>query len=39
MVDLIVPRAELRATLGRILGLLRSAHPAEASQSLTGDAS
>jgi acetyl-CoA carboxylase carboxyl transferase subunit beta len=39
MVDLIVPRAELRATLGRILGLLRSPHPAEASQLLTGDAS
>jgi acetyl-CoA carboxylase carboxyl transferase subunit beta len=27
MVDLVVPRAELRATLGRILGLLRDPHP------------
>jgi hypothetical protein len=39
MVDLIVPRAELRATLGRILALLRSPHPADAAQSLTGGAS
>src|SRR6201981_1924864 len=27
MVDMVVPRPELRATLGRILGLLRSPHP------------
>jgi len=27
MVDLVVPRAELHATLGRILGLLRHPHP------------
>jgi len=27
MVDLVVPRAELRTTLGRILGLLRDPHP------------
>ena len=27
MVDLVVPRAELRATVGRILGLLREPHP------------
>ena len=27
MVDLVVPRAELRPTLGRILGLLRDPHP------------
>jgi len=39
MVDLLVPRAELRATLGRILGLLRTPHPADAAQSLTGEAS
>ena len=30
MVDLVVPRAELRATLGRILGLLRDPHPSAA---------
>jgi acetyl-CoA carboxylase carboxyl transferase subunit beta len=30
MVDLIVPRAELRATVGRILGLLRDPHPQSA---------
>jgi acetyl-CoA carboxylase carboxyl transferase subunit beta len=39
MVDLVVPRAELRATLGRILGLLRSPHPADTAESLTGEAS
>ena len=39
MIDLVVPRAELRATLGRILGLLRSPHSSEAAQSLTGEAS
>jgi acetyl-CoA carboxylase carboxyl transferase subunit beta len=27
MVDLVVPRAELHATLGRVLGLLRDPHP------------
>jgi acetyl-CoA carboxylase carboxyl transferase subunit beta len=30
MVDQVVPRAELRATLGRIIGLLRAPHPAGA---------
>lgn len=30
MIDLVVPRAELRATLGRILGLLRTPQPATA---------
>lgn len=30
MVDLVVPRAELRATIGRILGLLRAPPPADA---------
>ncbi len=30
MVDLVVPRAELNATLGRILGLLRNRQPSEA---------
>ena len=39
MIDLVVPRAELNATLGRILGLLRDPHPAEAAGSLTGEAS
>jgi len=39
MVDLIVPRAELRTTLGRILGLLRSPPPADTAESLTGEAS
>jgi hypothetical protein len=39
MVDLVVPRAELRVTLGRILGLLRSPHPSEAAQPVTGEAS
>jgi len=28
MIDQVVPRAELRATLGRIIGLLRDPHPA-----------
>jgi acetyl-CoA carboxylase carboxyl transferase subunit beta len=28
MIDQVVPRAELRATLGRIIGLLRDRHPA-----------
>ena len=27
MVDLVVPRVDLHATLGRILGLLRDPHP------------
>jgi acetyl-CoA carboxylase carboxyl transferase subunit beta len=35
MVDLVVPRAELPATLGRIIGLLRDPHPASAATSLT----
>ena len=30
MVDLVVPRADLHATLGRILGLLRDPHPSSA---------
>src|SRR5262249_43641202 len=30
MVDLVVPRAELRTTLSRILGLLRDPHPSSA---------
>jgi acetyl-CoA carboxylase carboxyl transferase subunit beta len=30
MVDQVVPRAELRATLGRILGLLRNPQPPQA---------
>src|SRR5207237_10928844 len=34
MVDLVVPRAELRATLGRIVGLLRDPHPPAAGGSL-----
>ncbi len=29
MVDMVVPRGELRATIGRLLGLLRAPHPAE----------
>ena len=39
MVDLVVPRAELRATLGRIVGLLRDPHPSGAAGSLTGELS
>src|SRR5271154_6405323 len=39
MVDLVVPRAELRATLGRILGLLRDPHPSAIAGSLTESAS
>ena len=35
MVDLVVPRAELHVTLGRILGLLRDPHPMAAAGSLT----
>ena len=38
MVDLVVPRAELNATLGRILGLLRDPHRSIAVGSLTGEA-
>jgi acetyl-CoA carboxylase carboxyl transferase subunit beta len=37
MVDLVVPRSELRATLGRILGLLRDPHPSGAAESLAGE--
>ena len=37
MVDLVVPRAELRATLGCIVGLLRDPHPSAG--SLTGEIS
>jgi len=39
MVDLVVPRAELRATLGRIVGLLRDPHPSGAAGSSTGEIS
>jgi acetyl-CoA carboxylase carboxyl transferase subunit beta len=37
MVDLVVPRAELHATLGRIVGLLRDRHPSGTGGSLTGE--
>src|SRR5215472_7279551 len=37
MVDLVVPRAELRATLGRIVGLLRDPHRPGAAGSVTGE--
>src|SRR5229473_4356187 len=39
MVDLVVPRAELSATLGRIIGLLRDPHPVSAAISLTREVS
>src|SRR5438270_13745597 len=39
MVDLLVPRAELRATLGRIVGLLRDPHPSGAGGSLNVESS
>jgi acetyl-CoA carboxylase carboxyl transferase subunit beta len=39
MVDLVVPRAELRTTLGRIIGLLRDPHRPGAVGPLTGEAS
>jgi acetyl-CoA carboxylase carboxyl transferase subunit beta len=39
MVDLVVPRAELRATLGRILGLLREPLRPSAAGSLSGEVS
>jgi acetyl-CoA carboxylase carboxyl transferase subunit beta len=39
MVDLVVPRAELRATLGRIVGLLRDPYRPEAPRPPTGDIS
>src|SRR5438874_276269 len=39
MVDLVVPRAELRATLGRIVGLLRDPHPSGAGGSLNVESS
>jgi len=39
MVDLVVPRAELSATLGRIIGLLRDPQPASAAISLTPEVS
>jgi acetyl-CoA carboxylase carboxyl transferase subunit beta len=35
MIDQVVPRAELRATLGRILGLLRDPHPPAAHSAPT----
>ncbi len=38
MVDLVVPRAELHGTLGRIIGLLRDPHRPDAGRSLTGEA-
>ena len=39
MVDLVVPRAELRATLGCILGLLRDPHPSAAVGLVSPEAS
>ncbi len=39
MVDLVVPRAELRATIGRVLGLLRDPLPTSAATPLTPEAS
>jgi acetyl-CoA carboxylase carboxyl transferase subunit beta len=39
MVDLVVPRPELRTTLGRIVGILRDPHPRNADRSPTGEAS
>jgi acetyl-CoA carboxylase carboxyl transferase subunit beta len=39
MVDLVVPRAELRATIGRVLGLLRDPRPAAVAVPLTPEAS
>jgi len=39
MVDLVVPRAELRATLGRILGLLHDPHPPAAVVSVSQEPS
>jgi acetyl-CoA carboxylase carboxyl transferase subunit beta len=39
MVDLVVPRAELRTTLGRILGILRDPDRPSATASLSGEAS
>ena len=39
MVDLVVPRAELRATLGRILGLLHDPHPPAADVSVSQEPS
>jgi acetyl-CoA carboxylase carboxyl transferase subunit beta len=39
MVDLVVPRAELRATLGRILGLLRNPQPPAAVASISQEPS
>ena len=38
MVDLVVPRAELRATIGRLLGLLRNSAPAALSAPAASDA-
>jgi acetyl-CoA carboxylase carboxyl transferase subunit beta len=39
MVDLVVPRPELRTTLGRIVGILRDPQPQAAAGSSTGEAS
>ena len=39
MVDLVVPRAELRATIGRVLGLLREPQRPEAAGSLSREVS
>ncbi len=39
MVDMVVPRAELRATLGRLLGLLRDRQRVVAAPPLTAEAS
>ncbi|HEY3911239.1 MAG TPA: acetyl-CoA carboxylase, carboxyltransferase subunit beta [Stellaceae bacterium] len=38
MVDLVVPRAELRATIGRLLGLLRDPHPSKMPAPFTPEA-
>ncbi|HEY2540614.1 MAG TPA: acetyl-CoA carboxylase, carboxyltransferase subunit beta [Stellaceae bacterium] len=38
MVDLVVPRAELRATIGRLLGLLRDPQPAQLSLPVAPEA-
>jgi acetyl-CoA carboxylase carboxyl transferase subunit beta len=38
MVDMVVPRRELRATIGRLLGLLRDRHPAGSAPPMTPEA-
>ena len=39
MLDLVVPRPELRTTLGRIVSILRDPQPQAAAESSTGEAS